>query len=563
MSKVLETLSYLTLLLSVALAGACKGKPTPTNVNALSALHLKTGEVVLCGSPGKELGRVGFLTSCSEKTKPDFNLAIALLHSFEYDDAEKVFARVIQNEPQCAMAYWGVAMANFHALWTPPTFEELEKGARAIAMARSISNKSERETEYINALAMLFDDWEKRDHRTRCLQFEEAMAKLHRIFPDDAEAAIFYSLALNAAADPSDKSFSRQKKAGSILNTLYRDHPDHPGVIHYIIHTYDSPELAKMALPAARKYATVAPSSAHALHMPSHIFTRLGLWEEGIDANIASVASAKCYAEVTGIKGHWDEELHGLDYLVYGYLQRGENELARHQLEYLNSIDQVHPVSFKVAYSFAAIPARYVLENKEWHEASNLKSAHQDFPWNKFPWQQAIIHFTRLLGSVHTSQLDSARFELKQLNRLRDTLLSQKDFYAANQVQIQITSGKAWICIGEGKLKEGLQLMYAAADMEDRTEKHPVTPGEVIPARELLADMLVEVNEPAAALKEYEADLKKHPNRFNGLHGAARAASKSGNTEKAKQYYAKLMTVANSPYATRREIAEARSFVRN
>lgn len=551
------------IVLLFSLLASCEAKDTTVAQQSLDSLKLKTGDVVLCGSGTTKLGSVAFFTSCPEKSKPDFELAMALLHSFEYDEAEKVFAKIIRDEPGCAMAYWGVAMSNFHPLWTPPTLEELQKGSKAIKIAKGIDNKSKRESEYINAISHLFTDWERVDHHTRCLNFEKEMENLYKNYPEDKEAAILYALALNAAADPADKSFSRQRKAGSILSGLYPNEPDHPGVVHYIIHTYDSPELAELALPAARKYASVAPSSAHALHMPSHIFTRLGLWEEGINSNLASVTSAKCYAEATGMKGHWDEELHGLDYLVYSYLQRGENELAKRQIEYLDSIQVVTPLSFKVAYSFAAMPARYVLENKSWPEASKLTSRHVSFPWSRFPWQRAIIHFTRLLGSVHTGELDSARLELRELNRLYDTLVEQKNQYQATQVKIQATSGEAWLRLAEGNKNKALELMYLAAEMEDKTGKHPVTPGEVVPARELVADMLMEMNEPAKALEEYEADLKKHPNRFNALHGAATAASKSGNIEKAKHYYAQLIAVANSPYAIRSEIRGAKSFVRN
>ena len=331
------------------------------------------------------------------------------------------------------------------------------------------------------------------DHRARCIRFEEAMEKLYSDYPKDKEAATFYALALNAAADPADKTFTKQKKAGSILSALYPNEPNHPGIVHYLIHTYDAPELAHLALPAARKYASVAPSSAHALHMPSHVFTRLGHWTECINSNLTSVSAAQCYAEAAGIKGHWDEELHGLDYLVYAYLQKGDNDKAKKQLAYLETIKEVHPLNFKVAYAFAAIPSRYVLENKLWKEAANLK-IRENFPWQKFPWQKGILHFTRLLGSVNTDNIKAAKTELGKLNEIYDTLTNQKDAYKATQVAIQITAAKAWITFKEGNTTQALELMNAAAGMEDKTEKHPVTPSEVIPAKQLLGDMLFEMN---------------------------------------------------------------------
>ncbi len=533
--------------------------PAPEKINAL---NLKKGDVVLCGPPDKQFGTVNFEFSGSEKVKKDFNLAVALLHSFEYDEAEKVFARVIAEDPAVAMAYWGVAMSNFHALWAPPTGEELEKGSRAIEVAQSISGKTKKESAYINAIASFYNDREKLDHRSRCIKFEKAMVQVYKDYPDDKEAAVFYALSLTAAADPADKEFRNQKKAGSILNALYPGEPTHPGIVHYIIHSYDSPELAELALPAARKYASIAPASAHAQHMPSHIFTRLGLWDDCIASNIVSSAAAVCYAESAGMKGHWDEELHVLDYLEYAYLQKGNNDSARRLCNYLQNIKVVTPLNFKVAYSFSAIPARYALENKNWKEAATLQLHPQDLGWEKYPWQKAIHHFARLLGAVHTGNKAAADAELKSLQIIHDTLTRQKDVYKANQVSIQIKAAEAWIAFKMQKNDEALALMKEAADMEDKTEKHPVTPSEVIPARELLGDMLLQMNNPAGALTAYEADLKKHPNRFNGLYGAGMAAEKSGNTEKAKSYYQQLLAVANHPGPGRPELTAARSFLK-
>jgi tetratricopeptide (TPR) repeat protein len=542
---------------------SCKTKNATPSIETINAINLKRGDVVLCGPPDKQFGIVEFETSCPEKVKKDFNLAIALLHSFEYDEAEKVFAKIIDKNPECAMAYWGVAMCNYHQVWpSPPTQDELEKGNKAISIAQSLTKKSKIETDYINAIALFYKDWNTINHRTRSVNFAKAMEKICREYPTDKEAGIFYALALDGSADPADTSFSNQRKAGAILMGLYPGEPNHPGIVHYIIHSYDYPELAALALPAARKYASIAPASAHAQHMPSHIFTRLGLWDESIQSNLVSTGSAKCYAENAGIKGHWDEELHGMDYLVYAYLQKGENGLAKQQYDYLKTIHEVYPVSFKDAYAFAAIPTRYFLENKMWKEAAGMEILPANFPWQKFPWQKAITHFARLLGSVHIGEMNSARAELKNLNTIYDTLINQKDLYKANQVLIQIKTGEAWMLLEERKINEAFQLMNMAAGMEDKTEKSPVTPGEVIPAKELLADMLLQLNKPAEALEAYEADLKKHPNRFNGLYGAGLTGEKINNVEKATYYYQQLMSVANSPDANRPELGAASLFLK-
>jgi tetratricopeptide (TPR) repeat protein len=541
---------------------SCNSRDMAPSKELISGLDLKRGPVISCGSSNNQYGLVDFAMSCGEKSKPDFNLAIELLHSFEYDEAEKVFAKVIDSNPDCAMAWWGVAMSNFHALWTPPSEPELVKGTKAIEMAQSIKDKSKRESAYIDAISAFFKDWKNSDHLTRCERYEKAMEKLHAAYPDDKEAAIFYALALDASAKPADKTFANQKKAAAILTGLYPSQPNHPGIIHYIIHTYDYPGLAEMALPFARKYAQVAPSSAHALHMPSHIFTRLGYWDEDIKSNLQSVASAKCYGEQAGIKGHWDEELHGMDYLVYAYLQKGQNNLAREQLKYLQTIKEVYPMNFKVAYAFASIPSRIALENKNWKEATELELYPAGLPWVKFPWQESIVHFSRLLGAVHLNQTKLANTELSKLRELRDNLEKQKDGYKTKQVAIQIKTGEAWIHFISGLKQQGINEMKLAADMEDSTEKHPVTPGEVQPARELLADMYFELGDYENALRSYEAVMQKTPGRFNCLYGAGRSAEKSANADKARSYYKQLLSISDPAHSERRETAIAARFLK-
>jgi len=559
MGKIFERANWIIFILLLAVS--CKMKNKNISAEEINAINLKRGEIVICSPSDKQFGSITFNVSCSEKVKNDFNLAVALLHSFEYEEAEKVFAKIIDKEPDCAMAYWGVAMCNYHPLWAPPSQPELVKGAKAVELARKLTQTPEWELGYINAIAMFYKDADKIDHHTRSVSFKNAMAVMYSKYPQDKEAAIFYALALDAAADPGDKSYTNQRKAGTILNAIYPDEPNHPGIVHYIIHTYDYPGLAELALPAARKYASIAPGSAHAQHMPSHIFTRLGLWDESIQSNLISTASAKCYGENAGIKGHNDEELHAMDYLVYAYLQKAEDSLAKQQCDYLKSINEVHPAAdFKVAYAFASIPARYVLENRLWKEAANLEIHPVAFPWEKFPWQKAIIHFTRLLGFVHIGSMDSAELELGKLKLLHDELVGEKDMYKANQVDIQIKMSEAWMLFKEGKNKMALELMNAAADMEDATEKHPVTPGEVIPARELLGDMLLQMGYAAKAYAVYMEDLKRHPNRFNGLYGAGLSAEKSGDPAKARLYYQQLSDLCTSR-STRPELAKARLFL--
>ncbi|MEP6676591.1 MAG: hypothetical protein ABJA78_15625 [Ferruginibacter sp.] len=550
----------LLFIVSAFFYNSCKEKKSGPSQALIDQINLKRGTIISCGPPDKQFGAVDFKITADEATQKDFNLAVELLHSFEYDESEKVFAKIIDATPQCAMAYWGVAMCSFHPLWTAPTEAELQKGSKAVEIAESITNRSARESAYIDAIATFYKAWNKTDHHTRCIDYEKAMEKLCNNYADDKEAAIFYALALDASADPNDKAYTNQRKAGTLLNALYIAEPNHPGIIHYIIHTYDYPGLAELALPAARRYAQVAPSSAHALHMPSHIFTRLGLWDECIQSNLVSVASAKCYAEQAGIKGHWDEELHGLDYLVYAYLQKGDNKLAKQQVDYLKTISKVDPLNFKVAYAFAAIPSRYVLENKNWKEAATLQVSPAGFPWTKFPWQESIIHFTRLLGDVHEGNMQDATIELTNMQRLHDTLQLQKDMYKSQQVAIQIKAGEAWIRFASGKKSEALDAMKVAADMEDATEKHPVTPGAVLPARELLGDMLMQLQQYSDALQAYEAVLQKCPNRFNSLSGAAMAAEKSGERQKAGFYYKQLAAIAATD-SDRPELAVARSFL--
>lgn len=522
---------------------ACSGNKTSEQIqDQIESIDLLRGDITLCGAGEDQFGSTSFNLSCSKEVKSNFDLAIALLHSFEYSEAEKAFAKVIDQDASCIMAYWGAAMSNFHQLWMPPLPAELEKGAKLIKLARSlISDKSSRESDYIETIATIYDDWETLDHRTRLLKYEQASRKVYEKYGGDDEAAIFYSLALTAAADPADKSFSNQRKAGEILNEIFIAKPNHPGVAHYLIHAYDYPELAHLGLDAARKYASIAAASAHAQHMPSHIFTRVGLWDESIQSDIRSVDAARCYAEASGMKGHWDEELHGLDYLTYAYLQKGDDASAEALVNYLATITDVFPANFKVAHCFTAMPARYTLERRDWASAAELKLMPPNFPWDKFLWERTNLHFARFLGNIQINRTENAKTELRALQTIHSKLSDNREFYKANLVMIQIKACNAWIALTEGDAKAALQLMTEAADMEEATAKHPVTPGEIIPARELLGEMYSKIGDYKNAALAYEANLKKNPNRFNGIYGAAFAFEKLGNAEKARLYYERLL----------------------
>jgi tetratricopeptide (TPR) repeat protein len=380
---------------------------------------------------------------------------------------------------------------------------------------------------------------------------------------EDTEVAVFYALALRASAVASDKTYSKQREAGQILDDLFRKEPNHPGIAHYIIHSYDYQELAKLGLSTARRYADIAPNSAHAQHMPSHIFTRLGLWDESIDTNLNSAESAICYAESISPGAHWDEEVHAMGYLVYAYLQTGNNKLAYEQYEYLKSFKEIFPPNFKIAYTAAAIPARLAVENKNWKEAASIELPQiSGLEWQKFPWQKALLHYAKALGKIHINNINEAQNELDLLRSFEKELIDLKDAYKANQVAIQIKTIEAWLQLKKGNNEEAISLMTTASKMESLTSKHPVTPGEILPADELLADMLLTLNKPQEALVAYELNLERRPNRFNGLYGAAIAAKQSGNIEKSAIYFEALLKLTRNIDSDRKEIKEANAFIK-
>ena len=387
------------------------------------------------------------------------------------------------------------------------------------------------------------------------------MEQVYLRYPKDDEAAVFYSLALLGTALPTDKSYANQRKAGEILNKVLSSEPEHPGVAHYLIHSFDYPALAPMALAAARSYAKIAPSAPHALHMPSHIFTRLGLWQESIESNIASAAAAKNYVAKIHPGTASFNQLHAMDYLTYAYLQTAQDGKAKAIVDETYGITKVDDATFAAAYAFAAVPARYAFERRQWAEAAALKLYPSDFPWSNFRYAEAMIYFTRAIGSSRSGDPAGANKDIERLASIQKSLSDAKETYWATQVEIERRAASAWLAHAEGKQEEALQLMRSAADLEDSTEKNPVTPGAIVPARELLGDLLLELPEPQQALKEFEASLIVSPNRFNGLYGAARAAELSADREKARSFYAKLATLGEPSNGTRPELQAARVFL--
>src|SRR5262245_29682791 len=519
---------------------------------------------MLCATPvasahdGERLGSVHFQVSCAPAIQGDFERAVALLHSFWYEEAVKAFTEITTREPTCAMGYWGIAMSVYYPLWQPPSPAMLQKGAAALEKTRGLT-ATPREKDYIAAIETFYRDADKVDHRTRALAYEKAMEQLFTRYPDDREAAVFYALALDATAAPTDKTYANQLKAGAILEKVYAEQPNHPGIAHYIIHSNDYPPLATRGLAAARGYAKIAPSVPHAQHMPAHIFTRLGLWQESIDSNRASADAGKAYYARLGKDTVWDQTLHALDYVVYAYLQTGQDRRARDVLEELHAMQKAEPESFVAAYAYAAIPARVALEQHRFGEAAALKPTSSTFPWDRFAWAEALTAFSRAVGAARTGDAAQARAEARKLEGYRAALISAKQAYWTEQVDIQQRTASAWAARAEGKNDEALTLMRAAADLEDSTEKHPVTPAPVVPARELLGEMLLELNQPALALVEFEASAAREPNRFNGLYGAARAAELSGNKEKARTLYTRLVAQCDRADSERPELKHAKA----
>jgi hypothetical protein len=511
---------------------------------------------------GGAIGEVDFPTSCSPGVQHRFNQAVWLLHSFWYEESLKAFSAITEVEPSCAMAYWGIAMSEWYPLWYPPSPAMLKAGATAVAQGLAVPPKTEREQAYLEAIGRFYRDADTVDHGTRALAYARAMEELHERYPDDREAAVFYALALDATWPPTDKSYDNLKKAAAILEAVWAEQPDHPGVVHYLIHSYDVPALAPQGLKAARRYAAIAPAVPHAQHMPSHIFTRLGLWQESIDSNLVAHRVAAAYAEETYGPGGYDQEtVHTMDYLAYAYLQTAQDNAAKSLVDEVRGFKKGAPPNLPIAYALAAIPVRYALERRDWITAAALTPAGGDFPWERFPWAAAMTAFARALGAAHLGDGAAAEHELATLQSLKDKLVGAKNDYWANQVEVQRLGAAAVLAQAKGDGPRALDLSRAAADLEQSMDKHPATPGAVLPARELRADLLLERNEATAALEEYQTVLRSDPNRFRSVLGVARAAKLMGDTASAKVAYQQLTILCAKADADRPELIEAKSFI--
>ncbi len=511
----------------------------------------------------EKFGAVHFPASCSAEALPVFTRAVAQLHSFGYEESRRSFEEVARTDPGCAIAYWGIAMTYYHPLWSPPSPEDLAAGRAAAAKAAKLEAKTEREKAYIGAIGVFYVDSEKVGHGPRAQAYSEAMESVSIRFPSDHEAAIFYALSLLGTASPGDATYANQKKAAAILNAILPLEPQHPGVAHYMIHSFDYPALAIDALPAARAYAKIAPSSPHALHMPSHIFTRLGYWQESIDSNLASAEAGRQLVAKRHPGATSFDTLHALDYLEYAYLQVGDENGAHRVLDEAAAAKTFDEESFAAGFAIAAIPARWALERRDWKGAADLKPSTLKLPWDRFVYAPAITQFAKALGAARTGRLDEARAALDRLSEIHTALLGAPvpgPYDWATQVESMRLAAEAWIAYAEGRRDQALGMARSAADFDLKTGKHPVTPGAILPARELLGDMLLDMGRPGEALAEYEASLKQAPKRFNSLYGGARAAEAAGKSDKARQLYGELLAqcVTGSP---RPELAHAKAYV--
>ena len=500
------------------------------------------------GSRPDRLGTVHFGTSCDPAVQPKFDHAMIWLHSFWARDAIADFTAIQEQDPSCAMASWGIAMAlQGNALTAqPPNAATTANALAALDKARSIEAKTQRERDYLGAVDLLYRNGHEEFHARR-LAYAKAMETLANRDPDDTEAQIFYALALEMTAPPTDKTYANQLKAAAILQKLLPQQPDHPGIAHYLVHTYDYPALAKQGLPAARLYAQIAPDHPHALHMPSHIFTRLGMWQELIDANLRSAAAAKA-------EGNGQEQGHAMDYLVYAYLQLGQDEAAKHVVDESATLT-VNSAIFIGPYAVHAMPARYAVERRAWEEAILL----QPSP-SSFAFVDAITHFARGLGFAHLNRGASARQEVVKLAQARDTLAAQNNTYWSKQVEAQRLAVAAWIALSEGQREQAVTWMHASADLEDSMDKHIVTPGAIVPARELLGEMLLEVQQPDEALAAFEVSAQREPNRLADLYDIAKAAEATGDRDRAAECYRRLASLSLAKGATRPALRQAGAF---
>jgi hypothetical protein len=495
----------------------------------------------------QRLGRVHFETSCTEAAQRRFDRGMRYQHSFWYRESKAIFEEVLKADSECAIAYWGIALSLLYNPHAPPPPENLPLGLAALQKGKTIGAKTQRERDYIDALLVFYTDYDKVDHRTRVQAYLKAMESLAERYASDDEAQIEYAITLNVAAAPTDKTYANQLKGAAILEPIFKRLPQHPGVAHYLIHLYDYPPIAEKGLDAAKRYAVIAPAAPHAQHMPSHIFTRVGYWKESIASNIASARAAKADKE-------WDDGMHGMDYLVYAHLQLGQDKEARAVVDEMVATEGYK--RFAGYYARAASQARYVVERGDWKGAAEL-----ELRPSPIGYADAVTHFARALGAARSGHPEAAKADIAKLAELRDKLREAKDAYWSGIVDLQRQVATAWTLYAEAKHDEALAAMSAASDAEEKTEKHPVTPGPLAPARELYGAMLLDRGMAKEALAAFEATLKKEPHRLGATIGAAKAAEKLGDAAKAQQHYAAVVALAENADPIRPEIAEARALV--
>jgi len=532
-------------------------------IAAAALLALPFQPAARADTRAKIVEEVDFATSCSPAVQHAFKHAVWTLHSFWYPEALKDFTAVTEAEPDCAIGYWGIAMSHWYPLWYPPSPAALKAGSEAVEKAMAAPTQTEREKDYIAAIAAFYRDNDKLDHRTRAVAYEKAMEQVYLKYPEDREAAVFYALALNATALPTDKTFANKRKAAEILDKVWKEQPNHPGVVHYLIHSDDTAQFAQSGLDAAICYAKIAPDVPHALHMPSHIFTRLGMWQESIDSNRAANAAALAYVRKSlGPQAFDSETVHTMDYLEYAYLQTAQDGPAKAVVDELVGFQQSAGANLPTAYAVAAIPVRYALERRDWAAAASLSEPAIGFPLDHFQWAEAMISFAHALGDARTGNIAGAQTEIAKLQSLEDPLKG-KDSYWANQIEVQRLGAAGILAHVQGDDEKAVELVRAAADLEATMDKHPATPSAVLPARELLADLLLELNQPDAALAEYKEVLRTDPNRFRSILGEARAAKQSGDMAAAHDAYQKLVALSKPASPERPELAEAKAYLTN
>jgi tetratricopeptide (TPR) repeat protein len=522
------------------------------------------------------VGKVTFPITCAPDVQSDFGRGVALLHSFFYEEARRVFTSVAERDPKCAMAQWGIAMTWWHPIWTPPTPDEMRAGKAAIEKAMSLNAGSDRERGFITALNTYYNTPDSSvaapvgqschgpvGPRDRVIAYEKAMRQLRDKYPDDFEVQTFYAFAVLATgyATPNDTSLSKQLEAAGILEKLWKQEANHPGVVHYLIHSYDYPQFAQRGLAAAQLYDDIAPWVPHALHMPSHIFTRLGMWDESIVANRASAEASRAYAAMRHRDATEAEELHALDYMAYSYLQEAQDAEAKKIVDIAAKVKKTNPeLEFSAAYALAAIPTRYAFERNDWAAAANLSIPNVPH-WSSFPFMEALIEYGHALGRAHTGDLDGARKAIARMQQLRDATKEPKFDYFKSHLDLQMQAASAWLAAAEGKKKEAIDMLRRAAESEDILGKHPVSPGAFVPIREQLGALLLELGQPTEAQQEFEAALKIYPGRFRGLYGAAQAAELAGKNEDASRYYTKLAAQTSKAGGSRDELNHVREFL--